>query len=186
MNFKTKTSIVADIEKLKKDLDHVLSYCSWNWSDQAGIGNSIGLNHRPGAKNQWIDNWGSLIDTKTGERKASESDFSTWNDSAPNYTTSIIESLAEVEQFKIGRVRYLRLEKKTGLTVHKDFEPRYHIALKTTPHAFFGKVVNDSELTAKCFNIPEDGYFYRMDTRQEHFVYNGSWEDRIHLVVCAL
>ncbi len=42
-----------------------------------------------------------------------------------------------------------------------------------------------NELSAKCYNIPADGSFYRVDTTKEHFVYNGGWEPRIHLVICS-
>jgi len=48
-----------------------------------------------------------------------------------------------------------------------------------------GEAVNDNELSAKCYNIPADGSFYRVDTTKEHFVYNGGWEPRIHLVICS-
>jgi hypothetical protein len=186
MNFIEQTTLKVNLVQVQQDLEDVLGHCSWNWSDQDGIGNSIGLNHRPGAENPWTDNWGSLVDPKTGNRKATELDFSEWNKNCPAYTKSVVENLAEQEGFQIGRVRYLRLDKKTGLTVHQDFEPRYHLAIKTTPFSFFGKVVNDQEESALCYNIPADGYFYKADTTKPHFVYNGSWEDRIHLVICAL
>jgi hypothetical protein len=35
-------------------------------------------------------------------------------------------------------------------------------------------------------HLPKDGYFYCVDTTQEHFVYNGGKEERIHLVINAL
>jgi hypothetical protein len=42
----------------------------------------------------------------------------------------------------------------------------------------------DSDVSAKCYHIPADGYFYKVDTTKDHFVYNGGWEPRIHLVIC--
>jgi hypothetical protein len=79
----------------------------------------------------------------------------------------------------------MRLMPKTGLSVHADFECRYHYVLETNKYAYFGEAVNDNELSAKCYNIPADGSFYRVDTTKEHFVYNGGWEPRIHLVICS-
>lgn len=188
MSFIKKTNYQIDLAQVKKDLEFILTKCPWNWSNQEGIGNSIGLNHRPGAENQWTDNWGSLFNLKSPkkERLAYETDFSQWNDDLPEYTKTIVEELSRKEDFQLGRVRFLRLEKKTGLSIHQDFEARYHLAIKTNKFCFFGKTVKGREETAVCYSIPEDGYFYRANTTQEHFVYNGSWEDRIHLVICAL
>ena len=78
----------------------------------------------------------------------------------------------------------MRLMPKTGLTVHADFEMRYHYALVTNPNAFFGEKGGENDVAATCYHIPADGNFYRVDTTRHHFVYNGGWEPRIHLVIC--
>jgi hypothetical protein len=73
---------------------------------------------------------------------------------------------------------------KSGLSVHPDFEHRYHLSIVTNKYSYFGEHVGETDVSAKCYHIPSDGYFYKVDTTREHFVYNGGWEPRIHLVLC--
>jgi uncharacterized RmlC-like cupin family protein len=80
----------------------------------------------------------------------------------------------------------MRLMPKTGLTVHADFETRYHYVIKTNPNAFFGEKIEENEVAAVCYHMPADGHFYHVDTTRPHFVYNGSFEPRIHLVICKV
>jgi len=178
-----KTEINADIEQMSKDLETVLLHRPW--PEVVDVGNQIGLRHRPNPQDPWLDSHGSLYDKEQQIFVAKEQDFSVWNSLVPNYTKSIIEELANKEKFTIGRVRYMRQPPKRGLSVHKDIETRYHFVLKTNPYAFFG-FTQPGPITAQCYHIPSDGYFYHADTTLEHFVYNGGWEDRIHLVICAV
>jgi hypothetical protein len=80
----------------------------------------------------------------------------------------------------------MRLMPKTGLSIHADVEQRYHFVLNTSPAALFGEYIGDADLAAKCYHLPEDGHFYHVDTTKPHFVYNGGWEPRIHLVICKV
>lgn len=186
MNFITKTLHTCDLEKIKQDLQSILSIYPWPAMvpDQLLPGNQIGLTHRPDAENIWLDGSGSLYDKKLKEFVGKESDFSLWNPNVPSYTRKVLEELAESEQTKFGRIRFMRLMPKTGLSIHADFERRYHLVIETNPNALFGEKVIDDQLAAKCYHIPADGHFYKVDTTREHFVYNGGWEPRIHLVMC--
>ena len=74
------------------------------------------------------------------------------------------------------------LEPKKGLSIHKDFDFRYHLVLNTNANALFGETMQ-GDVKAVCYHIPADGHVYKVDTTREHFVYNGGWEDRIHLVI---
>lgn len=188
MNFITKTEHVADFTKMKEDLDRLLVEYPWPELDihKRLPGNQISIRHRPGAKDQFLDATGGLYDKDTKTFTAKESDFSEFNDLAGAYTKQVLEDLAAKEGFTIGRVRYMRLMPKTGLSVHPDFEMRYHYVFETNKYAYFGDSTVDGDVKAKCYHVPADEHFYKVDTTREHFVFNGGWEPRIHLVVCAV
>lgn len=185
-NFIQRTNTKADLNLMLQDFEAVISAIGWPKKvDAFGrtlSSNQIGLTHRPGAEDQSLDNVGSLF----GQIVAKESEFSEFNDLLGSYTRNAIMQLCKDEGIEVGRIRYMKLQEKTGLTVHKDSEVRYHFVLKTNPNAFFGEKVEDSDLAAKCYHIPADGCFYKVDTTRDHFVYNGSRSDRIHLVICTL
>lgn len=185
-NFITKTNFKIDLDRVIADLNTLLGIHPWpemNIEKQLP-GNQLGITHRPGAENIVLDASGSLYDKQLQKFIAKESDFTLWNPDTPSYTRSIIEQLAEHENTKFGRIRFMRLMPKTGLSVHPDFEQRYHLAIDTNKFAYFGEHVGTTEVAAKCYHVPADGYFYKVDTTREHFVYNGGWEPRIHLVIC--
>lgn len=184
-NFITKTSFSLDLEKIINDLNFLLSCCPWPEMDiNTGLsGNQIGLTHRPDADNIILDAAGSLYDKERKQFIGKESDFTLWNPDTPQYTRTVLEQLSDHENTKFGRIRYMRLMPKTGLSVHPDLEKRYHLAIHTNKYAYFGHHIGQ-EISANCYHIPADGYFYKVDTTKEHFVYNGGWEPRIHLVIC--
>ncbi len=187
-DFITKTNYTADLEKMKEDLDRLLAKYPWPSEDihRKMPGNQIGLRHRPGAEDQFLDASGGLYDKTLQKFTAMESDFSEFNSLAGEYTKEVLNKLAELEGVTLGRIRYMRLMPKTGLSVHPDFEVRYHYVFETNKYAFFGDATIDGDIKARCYHIPADGHFYKVDTTREHFVFNGGWEPRIHLVVCAV
>lgn len=188
--FLEKTNIIADHDKMIKNLNDIVGRIGWPIKTDADgktlSSNQIGLTHRPGAKDQWLDNVGSLYDSVLGKFVATEADFTEINDQLGEYTKQKIQELCEKEGIRYGRIRYMRLLEKSGLTVHADAEVRYHYALDTHPNAFFGEAVNEEGIAAKCYHIPSDGHFYKVDTTRDHFVYNGGRQPRIHLVICAV
>jgi hypothetical protein len=186
MTFITKVDWKVDVSKLKADLETILTHCPWPEEDfeKKTSGNQIGLTHRPGAEFPWLDASGSLANRETGEIYAKESDFTVINELVPEYTKKIIESLSKHLSTSFGRIRIMRLMPKTGLSIHADMEQRYHFVLDTNPYALFGNYTGNSEMQAECFHIPADGFCYKVDTTKPHFVYNGGWEPRIHLVIC--
>ena len=161
-----------------------------DWPDRQVINgkiipaNQLGLTHRKDAAHPWVDASGSLYDSESKTIISKESDFNCWNSLPSEYTKTMIELLSEKEKTKFGRIRYMRSMPKTGLTIHSDFEKRYHYVLETNADALFGERVDENELVAKCYHIPADGYFYKVDTTVPHFVYNGGWSPRVHLVIC--
>jgi len=188
MNFITKLDYQADHTRMLEDLETILTIRPWPAEDfiKKSSGNQIGITHRPGATDQWIDADGSLVNRQTGEILGYEVDFSEFNDQLPEYTRTVLEGLKTDQSSKLGRVRYMRLMPKTGLSIHADVEQRYHFVLKTSPSALFGEYIGEADLAAKCYHMPADGHFYHVDTTRPHFVYNGSFEPRIHLVICKV
>lgn len=183
MNFLTKTTVNADIEQLQQDLKDLLAVNDWPKEDfdLKMPGNQISVTHRPGY-DIWTDGTGNLYDPIKKQFFATEADFTEFNPYLGSYTKEVLLELADKEQFKLGRVRYMRLEPKKGLSIHKDFDDRYHFVIETNKNALFGEAT-DGDVRAVCYNLPADGIAYKVDTTREHFVYNGGWEDRIHLVI---
>jgi hypothetical protein len=186
MNFVEKLELSVDLDKIKQDMNDLLTTYYWPEKDPIKDlpGNQIGLNYREGAANTYFDAVGSLYDKHTKTFIGKESDFVHYNDSVGEYTRSAIDKLRLVENCKFGRIRYMRLMPKTGLSIHSDLEIRYHLAIETNSGSLIGEQVQEENLAAKCYHIPADGHFYRVDTTRPHFVYNGGWEPRIHLVIC--
>jgi hypothetical protein len=185
-----QTKFSVDHSKMLDDLNCILAnYTAWPEYDPEHprkTVNQISLRHRLTATGDlWADGNGSLVDRETGSILAVESDFSQWNEKLPNYTKQVLEQLMETEKVNFGRVRYMRLMPKTGLTVHTDKEQRYHFVLTTHRFAMFGHVYEDGEEMGKVYHMPADSHFYKVDTTLGHFVYNGSMQERIHLV-CSI
>lgn len=188
MNFIKKLDFSVDIEKVQQELSATIEQIGWPEqqiiNDKYYSPNQLGLTYRPNAEFPWIDATGSLYDEKLHKFIAKEEDFTEWNPIG-NYTKQIIEELGVRENKKFGRVRYMQLMPKTGLSIHADLETRYHLVIKTNPGALFGEYTGE-EVAARCYHVPADGHFYHVDTTRKHFVYNGGWEPRIHLVICEI
>jgi hypothetical protein len=175
--FIKKLEITANGDLIRAGLDTVLTMTQW------GSENQIGLTYRKNAQNLWKDCVGSLYDRETGLDVANEQDFTELNPDMPDYVKSKLHELAILENIQLGRIRFMRLMPKTGLSVHADSSVRYHFVLKTNPHAY---IAHTFQAGALCFHIPADDTFYKVDTTKHHFVYNGGHEPRIHLVVCPI
>lgn len=80
--------------------------------------------------------------------------------------------------YKIGRIRIMNLNPKTCLTWHYDETCRIHYPIKTQVGAF---MVVDNEVKHL-----ESSKWYLVNTVKRHTVFNGSVEDRIHLVASVL
>lgn len=186
MNFIQKLDFEANLDQMREDLRLILEQQPWPEEDivRKLPGGQLGISFRPNAKDIWLDASGSLYDKELEKFVAKESDFTEINPLVGSYTKEILKKLSEHTGKQFGRIRYMRALSKRGLSIHRDFEARYHFVLYTNPGALFGERVDEDGLAAKCYHIPADGYFYKVDTTRDHFIYNGGWEDRIHLVIC--
>lgn len=187
MDFITKTNFTADHRQMHQDmLDFINNAGGWPEAQTINgkyySGNQVGLKCRRDAEFPLLDSIGSLYDKENKVFLSTERDFSQWVDNVPTYTRERIEDLELYRGIKFGRIRYMRLMTKTGLSVHFDTETRYHYVLDTNINSFFGEKT-EGELAARCYHLPADNCFYHVDTTRKHFVYNGGWEPRIHLVL---
>lgn len=172
--------LTADVKLMQLNFDEIFAMTKW------GVENQIGLSYRKGAADIWKDCIGSLYNRETGIDIADERDFTELNSKIPVYLKTKLEELATIENIKLGRIRFMRLMPKAGLTVHTDTSVRYHFVLKTNPNAYIAHTFNAGNISALCFHMPADGNFYKVDTTKPHFVYNGGQEERIHLVICPI
>jgi hypothetical protein len=175
---------------MKQDLNSLINNTGWPersvHNDKIYPANQIGLTYRPGAEHPLLDATGSLATLNSnGVMESTEYMFTEWIESAPEYTKRMLLELARTENIKLGRVRYMRLMPKTGLTVHKDYEKRYHYVFDTNENCYFGFKTNN-DVAAVCYHMPQSEHFYKVDTTIDHFVYNGGWEPRVHLVICEV
>ena len=177
--FLNRLELSSDLELMRASLSSILEITDWAKLNQ------IGLNYRSGAADTWHDGAGSLYNASTGNHFADEHDFDQWND-LPEYLRGELTRLSTEYNFNPGRIRFMRLLPKTGLSIHKDRGVRYHYVLKTNPGAVFGEWHPHHE-NAQCgviYHLPCDAHWYKINTRLHHFVYNGGATERIHLVVC--
>ena len=174
MKFIKKLSLSSDLNEMTNGLNDILNINPWDTSNQ------IGLNYTPGATNTWQDNTGS-ISTRFGGKERYESDFIEWNIFS-KYIKDQLNMLADIENINLGRVRFMRLNSKTGLSVHEDTGVRYHYVISTNIHSYIMEIRNNMLMG---YHLPADSNWYKVDTTRKHTVYNGGWTDRIHLVVCT-
>jgi hypothetical protein len=187
--FIKRLDLTTHSDKILADLNHLIvnqpQLNTWQTMNQ------LALTSQPTSVDIWSDGTGSLYDPRISGYRAHEIDFSQWNIDQSYYTRQQVELLATTINQPLGRIRFMRLPPKTGLSVHKDAEVRYHLVLQTNPKAYIAHETiyhrPDSQLptTSTCYHMPQDNHWYEVDTRQVHWVYNGGSQERIHLVVCG-
>lgn len=190
VKFIEKLELSFDVEQLRNDLNQLLTIRNWPErtviNDKIYPANQLGITYRKNADDIWLDAGGNLYDYNKKEFIATEKDFTEINEHVGEYTKNMLNEISLFTGKTFGRIRYMKMPMKQGLTVHKDYEPRYHIVLHTNRGAMFGEAVEEEGLAAKCYHLPADGHVYKVDTTREHFVYNGGWDDRIHMVLCEV
>lgn len=106
-----------------------------------------------------------------------EADFTTLS---PQFADTAFADVYKLltSNYKLGRVRVMRSVPKTCLSWHMDSTPRIHYVIKSQPGCLM--VIED---TAKY--LPTQTWWHT-DTTKKHTAFNGSYEDRIHLVATVL
>jgi hypothetical protein len=179
--FIRQLQFTSDISTITSEASNLLDTHGW------GPTNQLCLTHRDNSSNIWHDASGSLYNRMTGDYLAEETEFNKWNLLPNSYIRQQIELLIDIEKFKLGRIRIMKLNPKSGLSVHADREARYHFVLKTNMYCYMSEDFSEKRdiVRAICYHIPKNSHWYKVDTTRAHWVYNGGNEERIHLVVCG-
>jgi hypothetical protein len=83
------------------------------------------------------------------------------------------------DNYTVGRVRLMRSEPRYAMTWHYDYNNRIHYPIKTQFGCFM--------VIEKQIEHLEKNKWYWTETNQcYHTAFNGSNEDRIHMVACIL
>ena len=158
MEFFSRTDIKVDLNRITND--YLDNKDTWPWSH-----NKVAINNHTGSPDE--------TDTKY---KLVYTEYKFIN---PIFKNSIWEETINQLPIKKGRARLQIMKPFSILTAHRDFEQRYHLAIKTDPACLFVDV-NEN----KTYHIPADGYFCKVNTMKLHTVFNASNNcDRLHLVV---
>jgi hypothetical protein len=176
-----KLDFKVELSSVLADVDQIVKSSPWDEDHQ------IGLTHRPTADpaNLWKDAVGSLHKSEYVDSTTTEYEFTELNAQIPETLRTLLLDFARSQNIKLGRVRIMRALPKRGLTVHRDTTVRYHLVLKTNIDSFFGfrELKQVDGVAAKCYHMPANGHFYKVDTTKFHFIYNGGKTERIHLVI---
>lgn len=119
-------------------------------------------------------------DWNTGVGRVEELDIKMENDYVyiqPSLAGSELERI--MKQYNAFRTRIMRMPAKFCYSVHKDATPRIHIPIITNTQAWMVWPYD-----SKTFLLRES-LIYWTDTTKHHTFFNGSDEDRIHLVMCV-
>lgn len=111
------------------------------------------------------------------EKELQESDFTVLCD---GFKGSLFEEVYNhlTKKYNLGRIRIMKNKPKTCLTWHVDDTPRIHFPMKTQDGCFM-VIENESKYL-------ELNKWYFTNTTLPHTAFNGSKEDRIHLVGVVL
>lgn len=154
-----KTNIKVDIEQLRKD--YLANKNIWPVHR-----NRICLNNHDN-----IDDY-----VKNASQRFIYTEYKYMNSIFKN---TIWEDTLKMIPSKIARARIMLSQPETVLTLHRDIEPRWHLALFTDPACLYYDFQSNT-----AFHIPSDGHFYRIDTRVPHTIFNSTNAfTRVHLVV---
>lgn len=117
--------------------------------------------------------------SSTGSRP--NQDEEQWDTIHPELAGTWWEDFFKNLPMKVYRSRLMVMMPRTCYSIHKDENPRLHVAIKTHRQARF--IFTDPPYVKF---IPDDSHIWWVDTRIEHTAINGSLEPRIHLVMCLV
>ena len=179
------------ILNLEKELTHWIQSKTIYWPDN----NQICINTLSNKQDDWLAGTGSLHydwtnkqtltkDDGTHELKVpllantrKESDFDTM---CSVFKNTLFETVydAITQNYKVGRIRLMKMKPKTCLSWHMDLCARVHYPIKTQDGCM---MIIDQQV---C-HMPANTWWYT-DTHKHHTAINASRSDRIHLVCSVL
>lgn len=168
-----------DASILKSELNELL--LDQRAADAWKTFSQMGLTYRKGTPEDLIfhDACGSLYDKNTKKMVGYTADFTEMssNMSYLNYAISRVRTIASTYGRELGRVRFMKQEPKTCLSLHRDLDEfRFHVPIQTANTAFF--IVDD-----QVCRMPREGIMYLLNTKVLHTAVNADYsKSRIHLL----
>lgn len=174
-------TLQVDYTKMREDYIKVLSLALPEGWDQSAILESKQINLRG---KDFLPTFNSEDADPKNAKILGEKMFSYWNEGTPKYTRDVIDELCYITGFKLTRARYLCQAPGRGLSVHRDPGVRFHFVMDTNPQSLFFNVKGEPfQNNLDTYHLPVCNHFYRIDTTQDHFVYNAGHTNRVHLVI---
>lgn len=166
-----KLDFLVDLTQLKSNIDSLVKEPGFNPKDH-----QLCLMHSLNCNMLWHDGTGSLSTKYHNGIRLDERSYNIINDSLKGtYLFSMLTDLQK--RYNAYRARIMKLRARSCYSWHKDNSKRIHIAINTNEHC---RIAFESG----TWHIPADGYAYSADTTLLHTAFNGSQEDRLHLVCC--
>ena len=164
-----RTNRSYDLDKCLVEWDHIWKTSfDLRWMNSEDGSSQTCLQRNPNIlSNPFTDGAGSFRNTDKVEL-----DYNRLNEL---YKGTIFEDV--IGDLDGVRSRIMIKKMHTTYSVHSDKTPRYHLALTTSPNAYF-----IFPTLSKIMHIPADGYVYEIDTTIPHSFANCG-EDRTHLVI---
>jgi len=121
------------------------------------------------------DDWAASIGSRPRQ------DEGQWNQLHPKLVGTWWEDFFKSLPMPVFRTRIMIMPPRVCYSLHRDANPRLHIAVKTDYQSRF-IFIQPPEI----IHIPSDSHIWMVDTREEHTAINGSLMDRIHIVMCLV
>jgi len=190
-----RLDVTFDIERLREAATTVYS----RLTDFDGEYH-VSLVHRP-QDTDWADQiigpkegrWKGLLVGHSKTRQFYEGEFTQFNEAFKDtYFYEVWNTLSEIIDNPLGRMRLMKLRPRQCLSFHRDFEVRYHVPIVTNPRSFlvindvpedFPTVFDTKMPSLDVHHLSATGQVFRFDTTHFHTVLNSGKTDRIHLVV---
>ena len=184
-DFQKVENMHFDIPKLKKALEGILKFRSYDSANAVPNFAAICLNQIPGDHSSTKGNnaRGIFWTQPDSSGKEFSRDIpineSLYTEFVKYFEHTYFKEVYDIlsSKFKLGRVRILLKEPRTTLSWHRDPEPRLHIPIITNPGC-----IQVIENVAK--HLPADGSVWITNNTKYHNAFNGGEENRVHLVAC--
>ena len=131
------------------------------WTDYGHKGRQVSVQHKMGD-----DPWTSSV----GKSQGKEFDYDQIN---PYFKNTVFEEL--IVEFGMTRTRFMWVGPYACYSMHRDYTPRVHIPMVTTPEAYF-------VFHRGIVQHLEAGSVHWVDTRYRHSFMNTGDHPRLHLV----
>jgi hypothetical protein len=166
---KNKMSLVkllGSIENFEDLKQEVIDIASKHLTDQ----NQINIQNLTGQEDDWYCGIGSAL-------KLQNSNERDYKFIQPSLKGSVIESV--LNKYGSYRARIMNMRPRSCYSLHSDFSGRIHIPIITNTQCWMVW-----PLANECYNL-EEGKVYFTDTRYPHSAFNGSEQNRLHIVMCV-